>query len=383
MAETGPPGQDGPRQNGDGRFGTQSMGNGGGVSGEMGPARMQGDSPPPGAVVSRVASYLSRADLKARREATRLADLSFAQLRPHLAVRMAYNVLLRREPDPDAWRDLTEAMAAGHLNHGDIVDRVRCSSEYRTQVRVSPDNLHSSLHASRCEFIIGLPPARRIVDLGGGHTTDGRGALVLLGYPYDFDELVVVDLPPDDRHPLYRSERFGPGDSERGKVRYEYRSMADLSFAEDNSVDLVYSGQSIEHVTPQDAEIVLAESLRILRPGGYLALDTPNGTVCRLQQDAFIDADHKVEYTLAALRHKVTSSGFDVLVERGLNWGGAAVARREFDPAALAANYGIFFDADSCYLLALLCQKPYPHGAPAGGPAIPPTDDPADAGASG
>ncbi|MHB1712207.1 MAG: class I SAM-dependent methyltransferase, partial [Acidimicrobiales bacterium] len=357
MAETCPFGQDGSRQIGNGRFGAGSTANGDGVSGEAGPAR-RAVAAPCGTSGGPLATFLSRADLKARREATRLADLSFTQLRPRLAVRMAYNILLRREPDPDAWHDLTEAMAAGHLSHADIVDRVRCSSEYRTQVRVSPDNLHSSLHASRCEFIIGLPPARRIVDVGGGHTTDGRGALVLLGYPYDFDELVVVDLPPDDRHPLYRSERFGAGDSERGKVRYEYRSMADLSFAEDGSVDLVYSGQSIEHVTPDEADIVLDEALRILRPGGYLAVDTPNGRVCRLQQEAFIDADHKVEYTLPELRHKVDASGFDILVERGLNWGGDAVSQGVFDPTALAANYGIYFDTESCYLLALLCQKP-------------------------
>ena len=122
---------------------------------------------------------------------------------------MAYNVLLRREPDEPAWTEQTQAIGGGALTHADIVDRIRCSNEFRTAVPVGPTNLHSSLHASRCEFIMGLPPARRIVDLGGGHTSDSRGALVVLGYPYDFDELVVVDLPPDDRHPLYHSERFG------------------------------------------------------------------------------------------------------------------------------------------------------------------------------
>ncbi len=331
---------------------------GDGVSGETGPAARANGTGPLATAAARVNPLLSRVELKARREATRLAGLSFAQLPPAQAVRMVYNVLLRREPDPTGFTDLTTAMAAGQLSHDDVMDRVRSSSEYRTQVPVGVNNLHSSLHASRCEFILGLPPARRIIDLGGGHTIDPRGALVVLGYPYDFDELVVVDLPPDDRHPLYHSERFGAGDTERGKVRYEYRSMADLSFAEDSSVDLIYSGQSIEHVTPADGDTVLGEALRVLKPGGYLAIDTPNGKVCRLQQDAFIDPDHKVEYTLAELRTKVGAAGFEVVAERGLNWGGAAVDRGEFDPEALAANYGIFFDAEACYLLALLCRKP-------------------------
>jgi SAM-dependent methyltransferase len=318
----------------------------------------QGDGGPLGRVAEVVAPQLHRVERKVRREVDRLAAVPYQQMAPREAVRMAYNVLLRREPDEPAWTEQAEAMAKGQLSHNDVVDRVRCSSEYRTRVPVLAANLHTSLHASRSEFIIGLPPAQRIVDLGGGATWDARGALVALGYPYDFDELVVVDLPPDERHPLYLSERFGTNQTDRGLVRYEYRSMADLSFAEDESVDLIYSGQSIEHVTIEDGDIVLKESFRVLRPGGFMAIDTPNGVLCRLQQPGFIDPDHKVEYTLPELRDKVTAAGFTVLTERGLNWGGASVARGVFDQAALAANRGIYYDAAGCYLLALLIQKP-------------------------
>ena len=65
-----------------------------------------------------------------------------------------------------------------------------------------------------------------------------------------------------------------------------------------------------------------------------------------------------MEYTLDELRDKVTRAGFDVLTERGLNWGGPAVTAGEFDPVALAGNYGVHYDAEACYLLALLIQKP-------------------------
>jgi SAM-dependent methyltransferase len=337
-------------------FGLRSKENGEGVSapGHTGDNGQRSA----GGAIAKVTPQLQRVERKLRREVTRLAGLSFEQLPPREAVRMAYNVLLRREPDEPAWTEQTGAVTAGSLSRSDVVDRIRCSSEFHTSVPVGAGSLHGSLHASRCEFIMGLPPARRIVDLGGGHTTDSRGALVVLGYPYDFDELVVVDLPPDDRHPLYHSERFGPGETDRGKVRYEYRSMADLSFADDNSVDLVYSGQSIEHVTEADGDIVLQETLRILKPGGHMAIDTPNGRVCRLQQASFIDPDHKVEYTLDELRDKVTGAGFEVLTERGLNWGGPAVDHQELDIEALAGNSGIYFDAASCYLLALLIRKP-------------------------
>ncbi len=320
-----------------------------------------GDGPADGARTepgARLAHQWARVDGRVRREATHRAGLSFTQLVPHDAVRMAYNVLLRREPDPGAWTQYTEALEARLMTYDDLVDRIRCSTEFRASVRLHASALHTSLHASRCEFIVGLPRARRIVDLGGGHTTDERGALVALGYPYDFDELVIVDLPPDDRHPLYHSERFLVAETERGRVTYEYRSMVDLSFLDDDSVDLVYSGQSIEHVSEADGEVVLAHVRRILRPGGHLALDTPNGRVTRLQQDDFIDPDHEVEYTLGQLRAKLEGAGLEVVSERGLNWGGPAVDEGRFDPAACAANYGVFHDADSCYLLALLARKP-------------------------
>jgi SAM-dependent methyltransferase len=307
---------------------------------------------------AKLAHQWARVDGRVRREATHRAGLGFSQLPPHDAVRMAYNVLLRRDPDPAAWVQYTEALSARLISYDDLVDRIRCSNEFRVNVRLSPSALHTSLHASRCEFIVGLPRARRIVDLGGGHTTDERGALVALGYPYDFEELVVVDLPPDDRHPLYRSERFLVADTERGRVSYEYRSMVDLSFLEDDSVDLVYSGQSIEHVSEAEGDVVLTHVRRILRPGGHLALDTPNGRVTRLQQDDFIDPDHEVEYTLSQLRTKLEAAGLDVVSERGLNWGGPAVDEGRFDPGACSANYGIYHDAESCYLLALLARKP-------------------------
>ena len=263
-----------------------------------------------GGAADALGPQLKRVERTVRRGVARLASQPFEQLPPREAVRLAYNVLLRRDPDEPAWSEQAGALAAGDLSAADVVDRIRCSGEYRTQVPVGPAGLHSSLHISRCEFIIGLPPAGRIVDLGGGHTIDARGAMVLLGYPYPFDELVVVDLPPDDRHPLYHSERFGGLATEQGTVRYEYRSMADLSFAEDDSVDLVYSGQSIEHVTESDGDAVLSESLRILKPGAFMAIDTPNARVCRLQQEEFIDPDHKIEYDLDGLRAKVERAGF-------------------------------------------------------------------------
>lgn len=313
------------------------------------------DTDRPGTTAGQMATRLVQ---KANREFSRIRALPYERLAPREAVRVVYNVLLRRDPDPVAWDHYAGAIRSGVWTRADIADRIRGSSEYRTQVPYGESSFFTSLHASRCEFVLGLPPARRIVDIGGGHTTDGRGALVVLGYPYPFDELVIVDLPQERRHDLYRSEQYGDQRTAMGTVRYEYRSMSDLSFADDASVDLVYSGQSIEHVGEDEGDVALAEAFRVLEPGGHLALDTPNAAVCRLEQDSFIDPDHKVEYTLDALTDKVTEAGFEVVTARGLNWGGTGIGRGIFDRSEVAAHNGIFYDAASCYLLALLCRKP-------------------------
>ena len=141
------------------------------------------------------------------------------------------------------------------------------------------------------------------------------GALVLMGYPYAFEEIVIVDLPSEDRHELYQDGQTQTTvDVAGGRVAYRYHSMTDLSSYPSASFDMVYSGESIEHITRAEAEQVLAEARRVLKPGGVLALDTPNANLTRLQQDAFIDPDHKYEYRHAEMAAMLRGNGF--VIER-------------------------------------------------------------------
>src|SRR5438128_9680481 len=141
-----------------------------------------------------------------------------------------------------------------------------------------------------------------------------------MGYPYPFDGLTVIDLPEHERHPLYRSPEHSIVQSHLGPVTYRYHSMSDLSSYSDESFDLVYSGQSIEHVPEREADHVIREVRRVLRRGGYFAFDTPNARITRLQQDAFIDPDHDVEYTAAELDAKLGNAGFEIVERKGLNY---------------------------------------------------------------
>lgn len=282
-------------------------------------------------------------------------DVAFLTVPDHVAIRLAYNILLGREPDEGGARDFARTLAGDPAKRGAMLDWIRGSEEF-AQNQFS--TLGPSIHYGRGCFVRSLPPARRILDLGGSSHTNPAGGLFGFCYPYAFDELVVVDLPSHERHALYKDRDERPRElvTHLGTVRFRYHSMVDLSGLDDASFDLVYSGQSIEHVTPDEADVVLKEVARVLAPGGTLALDTPNGAVCRLQQDDFIDPDHKVEYTAAELDAKLAAAGFDVLERKGLNYAGASVAAGVFDAHDTARHWGLYADPERCYLLAYVAR---------------------------
>jgi predicted SAM-dependent methyltransferase len=297
-----------------------------------------------------------------RGAAVRLIDRhlqrSFWQLPDESALRLAYNVLLRREPDETGAAHFLGGLASGEITRDDMLDHLRWSKEFHHGASVRGRHLGHALHWSRSQFILGLPEAARILDLGGSSSYSDWGAMVEMGYPYTFESLTIVDLAPDERHEIYRySDQPTAVDSPNGPVRYAYHSMTDLSAYADESFDLVYSGQSIEHVTPEEGDDVLAEVHRILRAGGHLAIDTPNALACRAQQADFIDPDHKVEYTHAEMTAKLTKAGFTVCEAKGLNYVGRSLASGTFSADEAAANAGIYAKPEACYLLAYVCRK--------------------------
>lgn len=272
------------------------------------------------------------------------------------AVRMAYNVVLRREPDPSGAAHFRHELETGAITRDAMIETMLSSAEFRTEVPFT--DVLVSTHVSRCQFVRGLPPAERILDLGGTDQGDEAGALVSLGYPYRFRRLTIVDLPPDDRHELYQTGVWRTAETKLGPVDYAYHSMADLSRYEDGAFDLVYSGQSIEHVSEDEGTAVIEQVYRVLRPGGWFCLDTPNGPVWRVQGPDLINPDHKIEYADAVLRGRLESSGFEVTEAKGLNLAASSLAQGRLDLAEAAANVGVFTDIEHCLHLAYVCRRP-------------------------
>ena len=276
----------------------------------------------------------------------------FENVPTRTAIHLAYEILLDRRPDQMGLETFTDHLAASMTRRG-MVESLIGSDEFALH---SFRELSPSLHFSRGVFVRSLPRARRILDLGGSSRYNPAGSLVSFGYPSAFEELVIVELPAEQRHEHYRGVIEGDRlETHLGPVTFRYHSMTDLGGLPDGSFDLVYSGQSIEHVTEEEADKVLLEARRVLRPGGILALDTPNGPVGRLRSATFVDPDHKVEYSHAELSAKLEAAGFRIVRAHGLNHAGRSVADGQFDMAVTAANWGLFDDVERCYLLAYVC----------------------------
>jgi SAM-dependent methyltransferase len=271
-----------------------------------------------------------------------------------LFARGLFHLLFGREPEDPLY---AEGPETGRLTPRQLLEWLIDSAEWSHAAPMT--ELAPSLHYGRGVFIRSLPPARRILDLGGVALGASAGALVLMGYPYQFDDLIVVDLPSAERHVLYQDDSHPDAvHTDRGLVTYRYHSMTDLSAFPAKSFDLVYSGQSIEHVTRRQANSVIAQARRVLKPGGYLALDTPNRRLTRLQQDAFIDPDHKYEYAHGEMTAMLRGNGFAIERAVGINYGGRSVAQGEFDAGEVATKRGLFHEIADCYLLGYVCRRP-------------------------
>ncbi len=268
-------------------------------------------------------------------------------------VDLAYRMILGRDPDPLGRGTRLEELRSGRLDREGVLRELRTSPEMRGLVM----RANSSIHLSRRLFVRSLPRSRVILDLGGIDLGDPRGGLISLGYPYSFESLTVIDLPNPLRHEIYRSgARPESFQSDQGPIHYRFHSMEDLTDYRDSSVDLIYSGQSFEHITKSAGAQLLEEAVRVLTPTGVLALDTPNRLATEVELTdsgrTFVDPDHEIEYRSDQLEEMFDTAGLRVLRRHGLNLLGDLAGRTKLSEADIAAQPGLFDPADRCYLLA-------------------------------
>src|SRR6516164_6628233 len=79
----------------------------------------------------------------------------FRYLPPKQSVRMAFNVILDREPDGQGADDYTRKLANGELSRRGVAEQLAHSEEFRREVPM--ENVLLSMHVSRSDFVMGLP----------------------------------------------------------------------------------------------------------------------------------------------------------------------------------------------------------------------------------
>ena len=210
------------------------------------------------------------------------------------------------------------------------------------------------IHNARIKMVMTLlPEARTIIDLGGANWP------LYLIYPFNFDNMTIIDLSPDMRHEMYKNIKLDEKITEKGKVFVSYSNMTDLSYFLDNSIDLVWIGQGIEHITEKESFIVFNEVKRVLKPKGYFCLDTPNRLLTKIHTawrgGDFINPDHKIEYTPEHLKHNLKISGFKIIEEKGICDMPNTIKSGEFDYKDFILGSPITDDVNSAYIQFYRC----------------------------
>lgn len=87
-------------------------------------------------------------------------------------------------------------------------------------------------------------------------------------------------------------------------------TVADMSDVDNVSCDLLFSGQNVEHLWPEEVAGFLLEAARVTRPGGHLVIDSPNRNLTGALN--WSHPEHTIELTVTEIKRLVTLAGFDI-----------------------------------------------------------------------
>lgn len=123
----------------------------------------------------------------------------------------------------------------------------------------------------------------------------------------------IIGIDSDDAAVAYARANFGPTDA---RCEFCTGDAQDLSALADDSVDMVASFETLEHVP--HPERLIAEALRVLRPGGRLVASVPNEWVDETGKDP--NPHHLHVYTWEKLSRQIREAagpgGTRLVIER-------------------------------------------------------------------
>lgn len=272
-------------------------------------------------------------------------------------VKLAYLSLLRRRIDEGALIYWKQRIAIGAFNYFELVDGIYNSVEFAMN-RVE---FMSLLHKGRQNWCKSLDKYDYVFDIGGSSPNIDMGALIELGYSYRPKEISIFDLPEEEQYwgkPKFPQDR--DYEFEWGKIHYEHGHIEDInSYTElkDKSYDLIYMGQTIEHIYKDKLNVVLKWIKNHLKPNGRFVFDTPNRAITRIQSpNQFIDKDHKYEYTPSEMEKILNKSGFTVIKKTGILNMPETLSSGRFNPLEVVKYELISLNAESGYVFAFECK---------------------------
>ena len=267
-----------------------------------------------------------------------------------------YRTLLGREIDEAA---LSQVLMCGSPPSGfELALQLLSSAEFLGKLLARAADVHLNLiHRARQIMVHRLlPPADTVIDLGGANAP-----LFSFGWSHPFRKMVLVDLPPDERHELYRDIVIGSPQG-CGEVKIHYGDMTHLEGFEDESFDLVWSGQSIEHVDIEAGARMVRAARRVLRPGGHFCLDTPNRALTEIHTrnvgGGFIHPEHRHEYRAEELNALLVDSGFEIVDRYGVCEMPRSRATGVFHYEDFVLGNTLTTDPEAGYILYFGCQRP-------------------------
>lgn len=118
-------------------------------------------------------------------------------------------------------------------------------------------------------------------------------------------------------------------------VRWIANSVATMTDVPSGSVDLLFSGQNIEHLYREDLLGFLHEANRVVRLGGHICLDSPNRTIT--QEARYRQPQHTLELSAPEAILLVEAAGFEIENVYGI-WSCAGGLTRYDDVTKLSGN---------------------------------------------